>query len=138
MSTSAPEVTPPPAEGDVITVVVVQTAGCEHTQPGVQSEFLKNVIVTSPAGDPMEGLTVDEQVQGPGLLDESGQITNTLTASATTDTQGEADFVFPIVSFGPYTGVVQRVTLPDGRLAAFDPESVLRTDFTVGETCTPP
>lgn len=127
-----------PAAGGAPTLKIVQTAGCDHTQPGVQSEFQKRVKVTDASGNPVAGVKVDEQATGPGFRGPGGQPVQTATQSATTDANGEARLVFTIVRPGEYVATVQRLTLPDGRLAVFDQASTLQTRFTVGQTCATP
>jgi hypothetical protein len=126
-----PTNTPPPSDG-VPEVTVTIRAGCVHTMPGVESEFQVIVIVrfTDAAGNPAPGLTVDGQAQGSGLING--------TASGVTDASGEVLLVFRINKFGAYTVTVQRLTLPDGRLAIVQPGTSLTSSFTVGQTCTPP
>jgi hypothetical protein len=114
------------------TVGVVVTAGCEHTQPGVESELRVRVRVrlVDEDGEPAAGLLVDAQAQGQGLIDTM--------ASGTTDDNGEVVLVFRINRFGPYGVTVQRISQPDGTLAVFEAGARLSTTFNVEQECTPP
>jgi len=127
-----PGATPTQPAGGPPTVTVTISVGCEHTQPGVESELQVRVVVrlVDEDGNPAPGLRVDSEAQGPGLIES--------TASGTTDENGEVLLVFRINRFGPYTVTVQRISLSDGTLAIFQPGTALTSSFTVEQECTPP
>ena len=117
----------PAASSGVPAVVVTSEGECEHTQPGVESESRDRVGVRDTNGQPVANATINGTATGPALINN--------TATAMTDANGNALLVYRITSLGPYTMVVGSVVLPDGKIAIFDPASVLSTTFTVGQTC---
>jgi hypothetical protein len=106
-------------------------AGCVHTMPGVESqEQGRASVMDAASGAPLSGATVDAAAQGPGLIEPA--------ASAVTGANGDALLIFPINRFGEYVIEIVRVTLADGQVASFAPDSVLTVTHEVAAQCTPP
>ncbi len=122
------EPTPTPTEEPAAQQVQVDVrAGCEHTQPGVQSDLVALVLAHLVGAAPVEGATVEASAQGPGILEG--------TASGVTDAEGAAQLRFPINQFGPYDIMVDQVTGPDGTPLEIAPGSQTSIMFEVGEVC---
>jgi hypothetical protein len=135
---AGPTNTPPSGGGGEVTVK--QTAGCEHTQPGVKSEFRKKGKVTDASGNPIAGARVVERATGPGLIDPNDNTRTVQSAdkSATTDANGGFSIVWEIRSGGPYTGTVQQVVLASGQAATLSSSSTLSVSYTVVQVCATP
>ena len=132
-SHESPDVSPP---GKV--VHLVQTIGCEHTQPGVQSELQKKGHITDRNGSPVAGAAIVETATGPALVNDVGQSVTEFAVSAVTDANGEFTLIWPIRKFGAYSVTVTDLHLPGGIPAAIDDASVTTLKYAVGQTCTPP
>jgi hypothetical protein len=111
-------------------VEITQTEGCEHTQPGVQSELQKLVTVRRPDGTPVEGANVLASATGPGLLSP--------TAQGTTNGEGQAQLVWPINKFGSYGVAIEGVTDASGAALELTPTSETTATIEVGEVCESP
>ncbi len=124
-----PTATPTPSEDMAVTeVTVIQSPGCAHTQPGVQSELQTEAVLWWDAPLPPSLITVEMSATGPGLLQS--------TASGTTDKFGIVNLVFPIDQFGQYQMTIDGVTGPDGPLQLSKGSQISAT-FDVGDVCTP-
>jgi hypothetical protein len=120
-------------------VHLTQTLGCEHTQPGVQSELRKRGRVTSSLGDPLAGVRVTEEATGPGLVDPStGEPVPSAIGVGVTDENGAFTITWIIKAFGPYATSVTRVQRQDMSDASLDATSTPTVNYEVGQTCTPP
>ncbi len=156
----------PTATTGVPTVETTQELGCEHTQPGVQSDLLDLIFAflvaveelsdTDPGAGEMvlqvvsaDGRVLAGPADSPGLLKEplaGAKVTATAAGpgvleadqSATTGDDGSARIRFPINQFGTYMVTVGSVQAADGTLYAFRPGSVHTADYTVQATCTTP
>jgi hypothetical protein len=129
---------PSPTPGTPPELHLEQTIGCEHTQPGVQSELQKRGRVTDANGLPVQGVTVTEEVTGPGIIDEFGDTVSGDIGDDGTNENGEFSITWPIRSGGPYSATVTEVTLPGGTKAVLDATSTTSSQYTVGQVCTPP
>lgn len=118
-------------------VHVVQTLGCEHTQPGVRSELRKKGRITDRSGGPVKGVRITETATGPGLEDRDGPASE-VDGFGVTDANGEFTITWTIKKFGPYGVKVTDVTLPDGTPAALDETSTTTVSYTVDRVCTAP
>jgi hypothetical protein len=131
------EPTDTPANSPPI-VHLEQTIGCEHTNPGVSSELQKRGRITDAAGQPLGGVSIQEEAAGPGLLDdESGRQVPVLKAYGSTDGNGDFTMKWSIISGGPYTTSAVRVRLA-GVEAQLDATSTASSSYTVTAVCTPP
>ena len=148
-------------------VLVQETVGCQHTQPGVESEIQKLVQVLllggsqnrhqDPAQPDLLVLVTDEgslpairqdPVLGQGTPLEgatvnvnavgSGVVPGEETQQEVTDVNGQARATFRITAFGPYRLTVGSVAASDGTLYQFDPDSQLTEMFDVPQTCESP
>ena len=117
-----------PSGGDQ--VEATQTMGCEHTQPGVQSDLLDLILLIFVGAEPVEGATVRATAFGTGVLET--------TAEGVTDAQGQARLKWPINQFGAKTARIDEVIGPDGSPLELSPSSQREANFTVGQTCTKP
>ncbi len=127
--TTAP--TPTPTEEPAAQQVEVQVAaGCEHTQPGVQSDLVALVLAALVGAAPVEGATVEASADGPGVIES--------TASGVTDANGEAQLRFPINLFGEYDIMVEQVIGSDGTPLEIAPGSQTSTTYEVTDLCTLP
>jgi hypothetical protein len=117
-----------PSGGDQ--VEATQTMGCEHTQPGVQSDLLDLILLIFAGAEPVEGATVRATAFGSGVLETS--------AEGVTNAEGEAQLRWPINRFGAYTARIDEVIGPDGTPLELSPSSQTEATFTVGQTCTKP
>lgn len=132
----AREPSPTPATARPV-VHLEQTIGCEHTQPGVESELRKRGRITDEFGRAIGGATVFEEASGPGLIDEELGPRPVVFASDTTDANGEFELSWVIVRGGPYTTEVTRVQVGQ-RDATLDGTSTNSSEYTVASVCTPP
>lgn len=128
----APEPTPTTSAAgvDPDLVVVEMTTGCDRPQPEQGTEALALVRVTYPGDIPVIGAQVEGDIVGPDVV--------LRPASDATTLEGEALLFFVVGELGEYTITVERVVLPGGVEAVFDPSSTLSTTFEVGEVCEPP
>ncbi|TAK68402.1 MAG: carboxypeptidase regulatory-like domain-containing protein [Dehalococcoidia bacterium] len=118
-------------------VHVIQTLGCEHTQPGVRSELRKKGRITDRSGGPVKGVRITETATGPGLQDRDGPASE-VDGFGVTDANGEFTLTWYITKFGPYSVKVTGISLSDGSPAALDETSATTVSYTVGSVCTPP
>ncbi|MEX2159289.1 MAG: hypothetical protein WEB04_07805 [Dehalococcoidia bacterium] len=131
--TSPPSTEAPP--GPVLHLE--QNIGCEHTNPGVSSELQKRGRLTDDAGIPVRGVVVSELASGPGLVYDEENPGPEVRAGDVTNENGEFELVWTIVSGGPYTTTVERLSLITV-LAKLDGSSTSSSQYTVTEVCVPP
>jgi len=163
--TDEPEDTAAPTSpgGGAPTAEVQQQVGCEHTQPGVQSDIVDLIfayLIEGPASSTTEGREtyVLQLVSGDGTVlygpssKQEGEPLEGATVSAMlygagalqpkqsgeTDAEGAARLRFPINKFGSYEVIVESVTGADGTVYEFSPDSLLSGRYTVGEVCEQP
>jgi hypothetical protein len=115
-----------------------QNIGCEHTNPGVSSELQKRGRLTDETGMPVRGVVVSERADGPGLVPDPDDPGPLVRGSDITDENGEFEIVWTIVSGGPYTTTVERLSLDGTVLATLDGSSTSSSQYTVTAVCTPP
>jgi hypothetical protein len=140
VGTLQPEPTPLPTRPPQARPVVhlVQTMGCEHTEPG-RSKLLKKGRITDSAGLPVSDAYIREEAMGPGLLDEelANPSVRSLESAGLTDENGEFTIEWPINKYGTYTVVPSSILVGDA-LMALDETSTTSSTYTVSEACTPP
>lgn len=128
---ATPTSAPTPTEAPTDQQVEVEVAGgCEHTEPGVQSDLVALVLAALVGAAPVEGATVEVSADGPGILEG--------TATGVTNADGAASLRFPINQFGPYEITVERVIGPDGAPLEIAPGSQTSTTYEVEDLCTLP
>jgi len=160
--TSQPTPTATSAPG-VSTASLSQEPGCEHTEPGVQSDLLDLIFAFLVSGEPLSqemGPPLPRLVlagspggaaahnAAPALKEPLVGVSIYATAQGpgilqafrgdVTGADGSVRLRFPINKLGAYAITVGTVQAPDRTLYALDRDSELNVTFEVGETCTKP
>jgi len=109
--------------------LVALRAGCEHTQPGVESDLVA-LILLEIGVRAVDSWTVEARAEGAGVINPR--------ATGVTAADGTVELRFPINQFGTYDIMVEQVIGPDGQPLEIDPASQTSIMVEVGEVCNLP